>query len=189
MIFSDDVWWRFILVLTPLQQSQQQHIELSEFGENFITPIQRKKKLENLFWDCLKRLLIWVTKIYRETLMDFWRKKFTTMRLCYGLVVLKYLLINLLWHIRLIVKKIILSMSDRHELTFHKALNTINCFCGYFGLNHHCTRKIKGSITEAVVPRCSIKKVFLEILQNSEENTCARVPFLIKLQASGLQIY
>ena len=119
----------------------------------------------------------------------FWRKKFTTMRLCYGLVVLKYLLINLLWHIRLIVKKIILSMSDRHELTFHKALNTINCFCGYFGLNHHCTRKIKGSITEAVVPRCSIKKVFLEILQNSEENTCARVPFLIKLQASGLQIY
>ena len=31
--------------------------------------------------------------------------------------------------------------------------------------------------------RCSIKKVFLEILQNSLENTCARVSFLIKLQA------
>ena len=29
-------------------------------------------------------------------------------------------------------------------------------------------------------------KVFLEILQNSPENTCARVSFLIKLQASGL---
>ena len=27
--------------------------------------------------------------------------------------------------------------------------------------------------------------VFLEILQNSQENTCARVSFLIKLQASG----
>ena len=26
--------------------------------------------------------------------------------------------------------------------------------------------------------------VFLEILQNSQENTCARVSFLIKLQAS-----
>ena len=32
-----------------------------------------------------------------------------------------------------------------------------------------------------------MKKVFFEILQNSQENTCARVSFLIKLQASGLQ--
>ena len=31
--------------------------------------------------------------------------------------------------------------------------------------------------------RCSIKKVFLEISQNSQINTCARVSFLIKLQA------
>ena len=29
--------------------------------------------------------------------------------------------------------------------------------------------------------------VFLEILQNEEENTCAKVSFLIKLQASGLR--
>ena len=37
---------------------------------------------------------------------------------------------------------------------------------------------------EAVVQRCSVKKVFLEISQNSQENTCARVFFyLIKLQA------
>ena len=36
---------------------------------------------------------------------------------------------------------------------------------------------------EAVAQRCSVKKVFLEISQNSEENTCARVPFLIKSQA------
>ena len=33
--------------------------------------------------------------------------------------------------------------------------------------------------------RCSIKKVFLIISQNSQENTCARVCFLIQLQASG----
>ena len=33
-----------------------------------------------------------------------------------------------------------------------------------------------------------MKKVFLEISQNSQENTCARV-FLIKLQALGLQLY
>ena len=34
---------------------------------------------------------------------------------------------------------------------------------------------------EAVVGRCSVKKVFLEISQNSQENTCARV--------SGLLLY
>ena len=30
---------------------------------------------------------------------------------------------------------------------------------------------------EAVVKTCSVKKVFIEILQNSQENTCARVFF------------
>ena len=31
---------------------------------------------------------------------------------------------------------------------------------------------------EAVVRRCSVKKVFLKISRNSQENTCARVSFL-----------
>ena len=39
-------------------------------------------------------------------------------------------------------------------------------------------------LTEAVVRRCSVKKVFLEMSQNSQKHTCARVSFLIKLQAS-----
>ena len=39
--------------------------------------------------------------------------------------------------------------------------------------------------TEAVV-RCSVKKVFLQITQNSQENTCTRVSFLIKLQKKRL---
>ena len=30
---------------------------------------------------------------------------------------------------------------------------------------------------EAVAQRCSVKKVFLEISQNSQENTCARISF------------
>ena len=38
-------------------------------------------------------------------------------------------------------------------------------------------------ISEAVAQRCFIKKAFLEIPQNSQENTCVRVSFLIKLQA------
>ena len=41
------------------------------------------------------------------------------------------------------------------------------------------------SIIEAVAQRCSIKKVFLEVSQNSQKNTCARVSFLIKLLASA----
>ena len=35
-------------------------------------------------------------------------------------------------------------------------------------------------LPEAVAQTCSIKKVFLEISQNPQENTCARVSFLIK---------
>ena len=36
---------------------------------------------------------------------------------------------------------------------------------------------------EAVACMCSVKKMLLEISQNSQENICARVSFLIKLQA------
>ena len=43
-------------------------------------------------------------------------------------------------------------------------------------------------VLEAVTQRCSVKKVFLEISQNSQENTFARVSFLIKLQAEDLKI-
>ena len=43
--------------------------------------------------------------------------------------------------------------------------------------------------TEAVAQRCSVKKVFLEISQNSQENACARASFLIKLQASVLKVW
>ena len=39
---------------------------------------------------------------------------------------------------------------------------------------------------KAVVFLCSVKKVFLNISQNSQENISARVSFLIKLQALGL---
>ena len=34
-------------------------------------------------------------------------------------------------------------------------------------------------------PEYSVKNVFLKVSQNSQENTCARVSFLIKLQALG----
>ena len=43
--------------------------------------------------------------------------------------------------------------------------------------------------SKAVVQRCSVKKVFLKISINSQENPCARDSFLIKLQASSLPFY
>ena len=41
---------------------------------------------------------------------------------------------------------------------------------------------------EAVVQRSSVKKMFIEVSKNSQENICTRVSFLIKLQASDLQL-
>ena len=49
--------------------------------------------------------------------------------------------------------------------------------------------QVSACLTEAVVQRCSVKEVFLEILQNSQENTSARISFLIKLETWGLQLY
>ena len=43
--------------------------------------------------------------------------------------------------------------------------------------------------TEAATGDVLWKKVFLGISQNSQENTCVRASFLIKLQASGQQLY
>ena len=40
-------------------------------------------------------------------------------------------------------------------------------------------------ITEAAETMCLVKKMFLNILQNSQENTCARVSFLKRFQASA----
>ena len=57
----------------------------------------------------------------------------------------------------------------------------ISGYVGYIIHGNHAS--------EAVVQRCSVKKVLLEISQNSREHTYARVSFLIKLQASDLQLY
>ena len=52
-----------------------------------------------------------------------------------------------------------------------------------------CNRVSNLVFTEAVVQRWSVEKVFLEISQNSQQTTCARASFLIKLQPLGLQLY
>ena len=42
--------------------------------------------------------------------------------------------------------------------------------------------------SEAVTQRCYVKKMFLEILQNSLENTCASLFFFNKAAGSDLQL-
>ena len=48
---------------------------------------------------------------------------------------------------------------------------------------------VQFKMTEEVVRRCYVEKIFLEISQNSQEKICGRVSFLIKLQARGLQLH
>ena len=48
-------------------------------------------------------------------------------------------------------------------------------------LNTWTNKDVKN--TETAAQRCSMKKEFLTILQNSQENTCTGVSFLIKFQA------
>ena len=43
--------------------------------------------------------------------------------------------------------------------------------------------------SEAAVRRCSSKEVLLNILQYSQEETCAGVSFLYNCEPSGLQLY
>ena len=57
-----------------------------------------------------------------------------------------------------------------------------------FQSNHYplgCWTSNGTCLSEAVVPMCFVEKVFLEISQNSQENTCARLSSLIKLLALG----
>ena len=48
-------------------------------------------------------------------------------------------------------------------------------------MSYFCKR-FHGRFLEAVSRKCSVKKVFLKISQNLQENTFARVTFLIKLK-------
>ena len=51
------------------------------------------------------------------------------------------------------------------------------------------SERLESNFTRGSHRRSSIKKMFLKISQYSQENTCARVSFSLKLQASGLKLY
>ena len=57
------------------------------------------------------------------------------------------------------------------------------CLCSF------CNKKKSTLSRDVATEGVLSKKIFLKILQNSQEKTFARVSFLIKVQALGLQLY
>ena len=75
-------------------------------------------------------------------------------------------------------------MKRENVLVVHAVKYVWQLFLKTIHINTLSTCKLDPS-AEAAPQRCSIKKVFLQNSQNSQENTCARASFLIKLQARG----
>ena len=67
-------------------------------------------------------------------------------------------------------------------MTRPKALNYFFSVGDFF-------HNVGNEFTEAATGGVLWKKVFLEISQNSQENTCARASFLINLEASGTGVF
>ena len=63
-------------------------------------------------------------------------------------------------------------------------LETIN-YPSFAGLNKLKVNGETSEVSEAVARRYSVKKVFLEISQNSQEDSVPESPFLIKLQTEA----
>ena len=73
---------------------------------------------------------------------------------------------------KIMLRKILVSKEELNDINFERLKK----------IDKHKNTLIDSDI-EAVIQRFSVKKVFLEISQNSQENTCARVSFLITLLA------
>ena len=56
------------------------------------------------------------------------------------------------------------------------------------GLLQHDRSIVYYNMKKAVVPSCSVEKLFTEISQNSQENSYVSVSFLMKLQVLDLQL-
>ena len=99
-----------------------------------------------------------------------------------GMVIIHHVVLHSLWSRDPIIFYMEVSQRCFQTITFLRTM----VLAWYF---EKCGSFLKYVVLEAVVQRCSLKKVFLEIPQNSQENTFARASFLIKLQASAMQLY
>ena len=80
---------------------------------------------------------------------------------------------------------VLINIYNSNIKTVSNIVNKNTVMRGDFNFHFDSNLKLKGQKQPPEV--FFKKKVFLEISQNSKENTCARVSFLIKLQA--LQLY
>ena len=89
------------------------------------------------------------------------------------------------------------SLNSLQHLHSIKVGTTVQCkhytngdFLAYWSLDQVSSSSLLFLISSKAASRGALcKKVFSEISQSSQENTCARVFFLIKLLVSGLQLY
>ena len=79
-----------------------------------------------------------------------------------------------------IMKQVMLAWAD-HQLSNGMIQESLSVGC--------LEETSKEGKNRSSCPEVFVKKVFLEISQNSQENTCARVSFLMRLQASDVQLY
>ena len=75
------------------------------------------------------------------------------------------------------------------HIPFKRYQNTSECGTALFEEQISPPKISTVDCLEAATSGILQNKVFLEILQSSHENTCARVSFLITLQALDLKLY
>ena len=126
-----------------------------------------------------KILLVNFPDIFKEANLQEHISGFTITMIHFNLFVLS-------WFLLLVLHRVWFQQNEPKIITvwnnYGRAVEIVKRSIMYtFSVSFHAT--------EAVVQRCSVKKLFLEISQNWQENTCAWVSFLIKLQGSGLFLW
>ena len=123
----------------------------------------------------------------RHIINSFWNKTFS-----YCLIQILLLFSYLLKELRDCILCIICVWSLFCSVRVYISLHFLPIFFGKTRFSSFCVLDFRVSVSlvfsvwffclvlEAVAQRCSVKKVFLGILQNSQENTCVRVNFIKK---------
>ena len=141
-----------------------------------VTPVDKKTgnknsvlKMNNLFFPFLSLRIEnpTIRSIYLFKLVEEWRKN----------------IYNNYFIAAVMIAKLIAYGFSKNMLSY--IYSYINSRKQCFSINNVKStfkERISGVSTSSHL-RCSVKKVFLEVSRNSQENTCSRVSFFIKLQA------
>ena len=152
-------------------EEEEEHIHEETFSEHELDQCELNRNYFNKLPDKIVEMILLFVEKSSEQILNF-----------YHFLVKTYSRFNS------IVKKRGADILPRISLKFHEkvlqklSIQSSKIKTSFKNQSSRVTESVN-LITDAVVQRCSVKKVFLKILQNSQENTCARVSFLIKLQA------